>query len=129
MGIRDSLLQKYIKYKIDKINEAMDLKEYFKEVPHAKVSSLAIVITDVGDNVGFGYDAGKEKIVELSDLETPTLEIRCTKKVFKAVITGKIQPDELYYGNLADFVGNYQTLYHKLSLELLFKLMQDKGAI
>lgn len=129
MGIKDSLLRKYVKVKIKRINKNVDFERLFEDVPHGPHSTIAFLISDVGDDVGFGYDKDEGKIVEFSEISNPTLIIKCSKRTFKAMMAGKLTPDEMYYGNLAEFEGDGSSMFHKISLEKFFYMLREEQVI
>ena len=104
MTIKDNVLAKYITYKINRMNVkyAKEIIALSDKYPNRTV---AVEIIDVGGGLGFAIDFSSKKIVELAAVSRPTCIMQCTLKVFKALVSGKIDPNKVYYGGFAKFVG------------------------
>jgi hypothetical protein len=82
-------------------------------------------------------DAGREficlgfrngKVVERDKMGKPTIKMILSKRAFRRMLKGEYNENDLFYGDLADFVGK-DLLKHKVILSHLCQSFRDKGLV
>ena len=122
MGLVDGVVSKFLKMKIRKINANCDIAP----LQEFKDRSIAIIINDVGDNTGFGFNEGR--IVEVSDVESPTVILKMSLRVFKALLAGKLSTSEIFYSDLVEAHGAH-LMRDKVILTHILEYFREVGAI
>lgn len=120
--LKDILIRQYLSKKIKQANNIIvNNKEYMQYISRYPDRTLAIYILtndDSMDEVGFGIN-GNGQIVELSEVLDPTVTVRCSMRVFKALLAGKLTINQFVYERLGDFEGA-NLIRDKIILEGLF---------
>ncbi len=133
MGVKESVLNRYINWKLDILNNGLDWEKFTKAVglvdDEKKV--IAYYLTDTDETYVFEYGGGVIRWLDHIPIDK-TVELWSKQAVFKAIITGKITPDEAFYGNLVAFSGDH-LLREKITANVLFGVlfgdMFDKFAL
>jgi len=123
MGLKDSVLNRYINWKLTKLNTGLDWEKFTAAVGLIQDQKKVVIyyLTDKDDTYAFEYGDGQ--IVWLDHIPLKkTAEIWSNTEVFKAIITGKISPDEAFYGNLVAFTGEH-LLREKIAANVLFDVL------
>ena len=117
--IAANAMEKYIKWKLKHLNNGLDWERLSTDVGVAKgEKSIVAHIKDTQKVYAFLYNDSELNWVDYVPLD-PTVRMYCTNKVFKAIITGKIDVDQAFYGNLADFEGK-NLIAEKFAANVLF---------
>ena len=117
--IAASAMEKYIKWKLTHLNEGLDWERLSADVGVSKgEKSIVCHVKDTKKVYAFVYSDAELRWVDFVPLD-PTVRMYCTNKVFKAIITGKIDVDQAFYGNLADFEGK-NLIAEKFAANVLF---------
>jgi len=127
-GVVENALSKYIKWKIRKLNGNLDWERLGKAVGCSADEEKSIVIytKDKNGTYPFVYSNRALQWTDHVPVE-PTVTLRCSHKVFKAIITGQIGVDEAFYGNLVDIEGE-NLLREKIAANILFEaFFSDEG--
>lgn len=126
MTVKDALLEKYIKFKMNQANKHASSLFGKEEVEKYHGRTLGVKLIDLGDNVGFGFDYTERQFVELDRLQNPTILAKCTSRVMRAFLAGRLTPEQIFYGGLAEIDGEY-ILRDKVILTEFFQRAKDKG--
>jgi len=120
MKIIDSAVEKYIQWKLKKLNAGLDWNRLSTAVGvnHTDEKSIIIQTTDTNKTYPFQYSNHSLEWLDFAPLE-PTVLLRCTDKTFRAIITGKIGVDQAFYGNLVELEGK-NLLREKIAANILF---------
>mgnify|MGYP003956213103 CR=1 FL=1 len=124
----ENALSKYIKWKIRKLNGNLDWERLGSDVGCSPDEEKSIVIhtKDKNSTYSFIYNNRALQWTDRVPLEA-TVTLRCSHKVFKAIITGQIGVDEAFYGNLVDLEGE-NLLREKIAANILFDaFFTDEG--
>lgn len=73
--------------------------------------------------LSFGFDKGK---MVMKRIENPTLIMKVSLRVFKAILAGRITEDELFYEDYARFEGE-RVWKHKIILGEMIKAFKKVG--
>jgi hypothetical protein len=122
MAIVDVVLKQFLKMKINKINRTCDMSplEDFQD------RSIKIVINDIGDDVGFGFENGT--IIEASAVTNATVVLSMSVRVFKALLAGKMDTSEIFYSDLVAADGAH-LMRDKIILTQIFEYFREVGAV
>ena len=120
MKIIEGAVEKYIKWKLKKLNRGLDWDKLAVAVGVKTTEEKSIIIqtTDTNRTYSFQYSNHSLDWLDHAPLE-PTVLMRCTDKTFRAIITGKIGVDQAFYGNLVDLEGKH-LLREKMASNVLF---------
>ena len=123
MFIKDATLNLVIAAKLKQANKICgnDLQKYAKDYPGR---TLAFHLTDAGEGVGFGHKNGQ--LVMLKDVGTPTLIVKCSTRVFRALLAGKMNSDDLFYSGFAEVEGR-AVFRDKIILTAAFGALMQQG--
>jgi len=117
--IAANAMEKYIKWKLTHLNDGLDWERLSVDVGVVKgEKSIVCHVKDTQKVYAFVYSDAELRWVDYVPLD-PTVRMYCTNKVFKAIITGKIDVDQAFYGNLADFEGK-NLIAEKFAANVLF---------
>ena len=118
--IAANAMEKYIKWKLKHLNNGLDWEKLSTDVGVGNKGEKSIVahIKDTQKVYAFVYSDSELNWVDYVPLD-PTVRMYCTDKVFKAIITGKIDVDQAFYGNLADVEGK-NLIAEKFAANVLF---------
>tara|TARA_Y100000310_G_scaffold187870_1_gene187845 strand:+ start:1735 stop:2205 length:471 start_codon:yes stop_codon:yes gene_type:complete len=116
----ENALGKYIRWKLGKLNGGLDWERLAVAVGVKANDEKSIVIktTNTDSTFSFQYSDRSLEWLDYAPLE-PTVLMRCTDKVFRAIITGKIGVDQAFYGNLVELEGA-NLLREKFAANVLF---------
>lgn len=117
------IVSKYIRWRIRKLNNEIDWDRFTTAVGLTYDAEKVVTLhtTDVDGSFSFRYGNGKMEWLDHTPLE-PTVEIWCNERTFKAIITGKLGPDQAFYGNLCEFRGA-SLLAEKIAANLFFDVV------
>tara|TARA_Y100000310_G_scaffold115027_1_gene113557 strand:- start:3457 stop:3861 length:405 start_codon:yes stop_codon:yes gene_type:complete len=119
----ETATDKYVDWKLNQLNTKLDWSKVCRDcgIDKDDEKTICIITEDVGKVVTFRYGMG---LIEMQRFqpESPTIIIRCTEPVFRAIIAGKLHPDEAFYGNLAKFEGS-SLIREKIASNLLFDII------
>ena len=123
MSIKESVLNRYINWKLDTLNNGLDWGKFTKAVGlvNDEIKVVAYYLTDTDETYVFQYGNNAIKWLDHIPVDK-TVEIWSKRSVFKAIITGKITPDEAFYGNLVTFSGAH-LLREKITANVLFGVL------
>jgi len=106
-------------FKIKQANKKVNFAEFSEKYNIPKDRTLAIDIHDAGDGLGLCFTS--DGIKALDQVQDPTILVRCSKRVFRAIVSGKITPGELFLNeDLAKVYGDH-ALQDFVWFERLFK--------
>lgn len=119
--VRDNMLEKFINWKVRKLNEGIDWDRLADDVGVDPTSERSIVtyVTDKDTVHSFLYGNYRLEWVK-HPVENATVVMKCNEQTFRAILAGKIGPDEAFYGGLAEFTGKESLLREKIVANLLF---------
>lgn len=119
--VKDGMLAKFINWKVRKLNDGIDWDRLADDIGVEPTSERSIVayITDKDKVHSFLYGNYRLEWVQ-HPIETPTVVMRCNEQTFRAILAGRIGPDEAFYGGLAEFTGKESLLREKIVANLLF---------
>jgi len=120
-SIKDGMLEKFIHWKVRKLNEGIDWDRLADDVGVDPTSERSIVtyVTDRDKVHSFLYGNYRLEWIK-HPVENPTIVMRCNEQTFRAILAGRIGPDEAFYGGLAEFTGKESLLREKIIANLLF---------
>jgi putative sterol carrier protein len=121
-SIKDGMLEKFIHWKVRKLNEGINWDRLADDIGADPTTERSIVayITDKDDKVhSFLYGNYRLEWIK-HPVENPTIVMRCNEQTFRAILAGRIGPDEAFYGGLAEFTGKESLLREKIIANLLF---------
>jgi len=123
--IKDAIITKALAMKLREANKLCreDFEQYARQYPGR---TLAIKLIDVGDDVGFALKNGI--LVMLNKVDNPTVVMKCSMRVFRATLAGKVHEDDLFYAGLAEFEGQ-QVLRDKIILSRMVQSFRKVGLI
>lgn len=128
-AIKDGVLDRFIRWKVKKLNDGIDWDKLSEDVGVEPTSERSIVayVTDLDEVHSFLY--GNYTLEWLKHpVEEPTVVMKCNQQTFRAILAGKIGPDEAFYGGLAEFTGKESLLREKIVANILFEtFFTDEG--
>ena len=119
--IKDGMLAKFINWKVRELNEGIDWDRLADDIGADPTSERSIVayVTDKDKVHSFLYGNYRLEWIQ-HPVENPTVVMRCNEQTFRAILAGRIGPDEAFYGGLAEFTGKESLLREKIVANLLF---------
>ena len=104
IGIEDEDIREVIALLIEFANKYVDFKKVRKKYGIEDDRTLILKIVDVPGEAGFIIDG--DKVRPLRGIERATVVVKCTKDVFWAILTRKLDPYTAWLYDLVKFEGD-----------------------